>query len=630
LCGFGMLTDFQDEELRAGTTAATILSFTAEPDRAYVGEEVTFTAIASSSSSTSLTFTFYYDAMIPPFVNNTHSPYSVHYATESPATIVATYTYDSPGNFTDGSGTYLFVRLVVSDGSTTVDSELIDIYVLENAAPIFEAPLPENLGPLDPGEELSLSVKVRDPDADPVTVTWDFGDGNFATNETGPALPSVYANQTHAWNPVTGPGIGGTQYYTMVVTVEDLYSNVKISTSTVSVVLPPNGVPSITFVVNRTVIDPMDEVTFIASALDPEGEALTWTYEFNNSIEVFDILVYHTESTPPGTKVWNNFTYVFELPGNYIVRLYVCDGVVPYQHLAHNETRPATLRVLGNSAPSVVDEIMMSNETPIINVAVGYCSVTFKIEVYDTDGDAVTATWDMDDDGESPVNTSIGGLVVYVFRQTRLFNQTGTFNISVNVTDGLPDHEVTIYRLVLVSSNNLPPSVLVLNFTYENGNFAVPGEVIEFTLVFTDPESDTLQVKWDFGDNSSIEHYNLTEYQNGTTTCVVGHSYSEVGEYTITISYTDNVVGLLTHNKTKDVEIVVDNLFIRIVEPWNWWDYTALALLMMIPVGIVVSFIRTKRRRMQLESQGVSLEEMRLVKSEQIDEPDDRLEEEPD
>ena len=630
LYGFGASKDQREEEFSSSTMAASILSFTATPNTVYVGEEVTFTATASSSSSTDLKFTIYYDAVILPYENNTHSPFSIHYATESPATIVAKYTYDHVGNFSLGGDTYFIVRLVVSDGSATVDTELINVFVLENTAPVFESSLPGTLPTLDPGEELDLSIKVRDADADPLTVTWDYGDGSFAVNETGPALPGVYVNQTHAWNPITGPGIGGTQYYTVVITLEDPYSNVRISTSTVGVVLPPNGVPTITFTVNRTVIDPMDEVAFNASATDPEGEALTWTYEFNNSVEIVDTMVFHTDTTPPGTKVWTNFTYVFESPGSYSIRLYVCDGVVPYQHLAHNVSRLTTLRVLGNSAPSVVAEIMMSNETPMIDVAVGYCSITFTVQVYDTDGDIVTATWDMDDGEELLVNTSYGGLVIYTFKQTHFFNETGVFNISVSVTDNLPEHEVLRYRLVQVSSNNMPPSVQRIDYTLENGNFAVPDEVIQFILVFADPECDALEVRCDFGDNSSIESYNLTEYQNGTTTCVVNHSYSVVGDYSITITYTDNVIGLLTHNKTKILEITVDTVYIRTVEVWNWWDYTALGILLAIPVAIVVNLLRTRRRRALLESQGVSLEEMKLVKSEQIDEPDDRLEVEVD
>jgi hypothetical protein len=631
-CGLDLAAIDSDEELRCGTLAASIQSFSASPNRVYTGEEVTFTATASSATpDTSLTFIIYYDAIVPPYpTNNTNSPYTVH-VTDNPGTVTAKFTYDCPGNLTAGTDTYYFVRLVVSDGSATTDTNLISVYVVENRAPTFEIALSESLPVLDPGEEIDLSIKVSDPDGDPVTANWDFGDGTVAVNVTGAAPAGVYFNQTHAWYPVTGPGIGGSMYFSLVITLEDTYSNTETATRLVTVVLPPNGYPAVGFAASDTSINPMDEVTLYANATDPEGEALTWTFVFNNSFENFHVVVYHTNATLPGTKVWHNITYSFESPGSYMVRLYVCDGLVPYQSLAHNVTRQISISVAGNSLPSVVDEIAMSEESPRINVSIGFFVVAFTVQTYDADGDVISVAWNLDDGGDPKVNTSAGGLVVYTFTQERHFNQTGVYNISVAVSDGILDHEVVRYREFIVASNNMPPSVARFNFTYDAGNYAAPGEEIEFSITLLDPEMDIIEITWDFGDNSPILSFNLTEYVDGNVICVVSHAYSEVGSYNVTIRYSDNeIFGLLTHERIKTATVVVDTPFDRIADPWSWWDYSTLIAVLMIPIVLVLNLILTRQRRKQLEAQGVSLEELKLRESIQLDEPDDYSEEELD
>jgi hypothetical protein len=631
LFGLFSATIDSDEELRCSALAANIESFYASPNRAYTGEEVTFTATASSTTSSSLTFIIYYDAIVPPYpTNNTNSPYTVH-VTDSPGTVTAKFTYDRLGNLTSGTDTFYFVRLVVSDGSTTTATNLISVYIVENRAPAFEISLSESLPVLDPGEEVDFSIKVSDPDGDPVTANWDFGDGTVAVNMTEISLPGVYFNQTHAWYPVTGPGIGGEMYFTLVVTLEDPYSHTETATRQVTVELPPNGSPVIGFSASNTSVDPMDEVTFYANATDSEGEALTWTYVFNNSVEDFYVVVRHTDATLPGMLVWSNISYVFESPGSYVVRLYVCDGLVPYQDLAHNSTLQITIGVVGNSLPSVVDKIAMSEESPRINVSIGSFTVTFTIQAYDADGDVITATWDLDDELGSQVNISAGGLAVYTFRQERCFDQTGVYNVSVAVSDGVPGHEIVRYREFTVASNNLPPSVVSFDFTYDAGNYAVPGEEIEFSISILDPEMDVIEITWDFGDNSPILSFNLTEYVDGNVTCVVNHSYLEVGNYNVTIRYSDNeMFGVLTHERTKTATVIVEAPFDRSTDSWSWWDYTALIAILMIPVALVLNLIRTRRWRRRLEAKGISLEELKLRESILLDEPDDYSEEEVD
>lgn len=629
--GFGVNGPSDDEPLTGRIAAVTIDSFTVNGGTSttvYIGEEVTFDASASSTTGSQLIFTFYYDAVLDlAQTPNPYSPFSMH-VTDNPGDVTTTYTYDRLGNLTGAGVSYFRVRLSVYDGTNTVNLTR-SVYVKENSAPIFQLDLEDGYT-LDPDEQLNMSIRVSDPDGDPITVTWDFGDGVVEVNDTGPAPIAVFVNQTHAWSPDIGPGMGPNLYYYLTVTLEDPYSNAFSKTTTITITLPPNGLPVVTLSASVTTLDPGVDMSFNASATDPEGEALTWTYVFNNSIEDVDVLVFHTDVTAPGTKVWNNLTYAFENPGTYKVRLWVSDALIPYQILPHNVTKEVTMTVRGNAVPSLLDVIVMAPESPSIDSALGYVNVLFTMTTYDADGDVVTLEWDMADGEDPRVNTTSGGLLYYTFRQVRTFTGTGIFNITVTATDGIAGHEVVRYRLVTVTSNNLPPSVSGLSFSYESGNFALPGEIIRFTLSLSDAEMDEIEVVWDFGDNSSREYFNLTDYVDGRAICVVNHSYSQVGRYNVTIRFTDNQLGLFNHTKIYTAVVSVNIHSVRAISEWSWWDYTSLVLLGMIPVIIVLDFFRKSRRRRKVEEQGMTVEEMRLLQSETVDEPDDFLEQEVD
>ena len=612
--GFGSVSS-PNGELTGSITATTIVSFTATPSTVYIGDPVEFTASASSTTGSQLTFTFFYDAYDYPYpTNNTESPYSTH-TTSNPGTVTASFTYTRLGNLTAATSYYI-VRLFVGDGSNTVAAQ-VTVNVIRNSAPKFDDFQTTSLL-LNPDQVASFNATVSDADDDPVTVTWDFGDGTVAVNETGNAFIGIDVSQSHAWSPDIGPGMGPTLYYSMIVTLEDPYSNTVSATVVVGIRLPYNGLPIVYFDASSNTVDPdvEDEVTFYASARDPEGEALTWTFVVNNSVEDIDVIVSHTDVTSANTTVWNNLTYAFVTPGTYNVRLYVSDALIPYQIAPHNVTKVETVTVVGNAVPSVVDEIAMSDESPTIDTAEGFVIVTFTIHVYDGDGDALTVDWDMDD-GVPRMNTSDGGLIIYKFNQDRRFDTTGSFNISATVTDGLEGHDVTKYRLVNVTSNNLPPVVLELNFTYETGDFALPGESIEFTLTFSDPEMDMLEVVWDFGDNTSLEYFNLTEYVDGVVTCRVNHTFHEVGVHNLTISYTDNQIGLLKHQKVKYAQVTVRDLYVAVPDIWTWWDYTSLALVILIPVLFILNLLRIRANKRRFEEKGgLSWEEMKLRESE--------------
>jgi len=473
------------------------------------------------------------------------------------------------------------------------------------------------------GEPLNITVKVYDLDNDTINVTWNWGDGTLNdVNTTAPAAAYQWVNQTHMYNPPREPGMGNYYVnYTLNVTLDDGTGNYNWKDFIVHVYIPDNIAPAVKIIEPSGKFDPSDAVPIVANATDAEGEALTWTFVFNDTVNDFLTQVYITSTSAPGVPVWENLTHVFGVEGTYKVRVYVTDRIgVNQADPSHNITGgPITINVVMNSPPSVAANISMSTTNPVVIDSIrGYTNVTFSITARDIDGEVLNVTWDFGDGTPELVNVSSGGIIVYDFVQWRNYTNTGQFNVTVNITDGRPGHEVVRYLLVNVTSTNLPPGTSSFMYNLSKGVYALPNETINFTLVLSDPEMNPLEVIVDFGDNTPRLYFNLTDYVDGNVTLEFNHSYSNKGAFNLTIAYTDNRVGLFNHSKSINVVIKIDVPRIVVRGFWSWWDYTSLGLVCMIPILIGIRMTMISRRRRQLEEEGLTLEEWKLIQSEML------------
>ncbi|MBU0623766.1 MAG: PKD domain-containing protein, partial [Candidatus Thermoplasmatota archaeon] len=601
------------------------ITFSASPSYVYVNESVTFFANATSDvPAAALTFRIYFDGYtLPGLSNNTASATSVN-TTGNPGSIVVNYTYNAPGNYSDANGKYFRVRLFVGDGTNTVEYPHIRVHVNYNTAPSILGSVPNPLQTMK-DTEVSLSTSIQDVNNDSVTVTWDFGDDT--ANETQvltgtSATGGVYSNVTHTWSPPLDPAHIGDFYatYQMNITLDDGFNLPVVSTSSVIVYVPFDYPPTIGFAASVSRASPGDVINFSANATDPEGDPLTWTFNYSDGkIEVF-----HTPATSPSTLAWNNVTHVFDAVGNYTVFVYVSDALEPYQVSLHNQSAKIKIQIVDNLPPSASSEIGSSPQgDPQIEGKIGNISVEFSIEGNDPDGDVVTAVWNMDDTLGPRTNATPGGTGKFMFNQTRIFDKPGLYNISIVITDGRPGHEILRYRIVNVTSTNLPPNLVSLDFQYAPGlDYAEPNETITFILVLSDPERDSIEVSWDFGDGTPIQYFNLTEYVDGNLTLTLNHSYPEVKEYTITVHYTDNQQGILNHFKFTNATVVVFLPKAATVIMWDLWDFVSLGLFSLIPVSLVARALYVARRRKRFEKEGVTLEEYNLMKQEHVDQLD--------
>jgi len=602
---------------KASTLLATIADLTATPDDVKPGEPVTFYANASSSTSSSLTFIIYYDSELPDGSNNTQSPYDV-FVTGNPGSIVATHTYDHVGNLTDEYGTYFLVKLYVYDGSS-VTFKREWVWVVDNHEPTFTLSLPPGQQ-LEIGEAFNFSASVVDKDGDSLTATWEFGDGTpDAVNETGPAAAGVWINQTHAWTPVIVPGTG--DYYVsfiMNLSISDGNGGFLNDTVEITIWIDHNFSPVISLSTARNTVDPSDEVLLVGRANDYEGESMTWTFVFNNSVTDYHSEVYYTPETEDNATVWVNTTHTFGAIGNYTVTLWVSDTVEDLQTGAHNKSYPIVLNVQVNRAPFVLENITVSPAEPLFNTTLGFALVTCSTEVNDPDGDALTITWDFGDGTDLAVDVTPAVTATYTVSHSHNYTVAGYYNVTMVVSDGRDGHDVVKYKFVAVASNNRAPSVRAFNIALSHGVFGLPGTNVEISLVLTDRERDSIVVFWDFGDNSTLVRMESSLFdETGNCTFFVNYSYDVAKEYTITVWFTDNQFGSSSvHNNTAFSLVSIRGVSLETDRYWNTLDYAGLVLLFGGVAFIFARWIYLGRKRRKLDMMGMTLEEYNILQME--------------
>jgi len=471
----------------------------------------------------------------------------------------------------DAVGPFVPDRAIGSaDNSTLLLDPGIHGFIRPESTPII-ANSPPVVGTLpnpiysDPGVAKVINVRVSDVDNDNLNVTWDWGDGSpTETNTTEPALIAIRVYNEHTWDPDIEQGTGGFNVtYALRISVEDGHGNNAWLNTTVVIVIPDNYGPAMDLEGPASPVTPTESAFFIAKAMDLEGEPLTWTFVFNDTMSDYLTLVYNTPASGPGTWVWNNITHVFGVEGLFNVTLFVSDALGINQTGLHNTSDRASVWVQENEPP-LFTPISSIPQNPVINFTEGQVDVTLIIDVYDVDGDVITAVWDFGDGSPTATNSTTGGAFVFTFRQVHTYTATGEFNVSVSLTDGVPGNEVGGFLILNITSNNLPPGVVQFSYTGHDlpgGQCVFTGEEVSYELLLTDPEMDDIELVWDFGDGSPLLYYNLTEYLDGNVSCRMNHTYSAPGYFIIMITYTDNQVGLLDHDLeySDTIHVVIDD-----------------------------------------------------------------------
>lgn len=386
---------------------------------------------------------------------------------------IANHTYQSTGTFT--------VKLTVSDGQASTDAFATIFVSSGNAAPIasFTANPISGEAPLLVSFDASNS---SDPDNDPLTYSWNFGDGNSGTGIT----------PTHTYQ------TGGV--FTATLTVSDGTSSTSSSIN-ITVTLPNQG-PTAAFTANPNTGEAPLIVNFDASgSTDPENDPLTYSWAFGDGTS--------------GSGVSPSHTYVS--PGVYTVTLTVSDGEFS------NQTTGVINALVPNQGPTAAfTATPTTGDSPLL--------VSFDASAStDPENDALTYSWAF---GDGNTDTGVSPSHTYL--------ASGVFTVTLTVSDGQNSDQAT--TVITVNQGNRAPTAAIIAS-------AITG-VAPFTVSFdgglsSDPDDDPLTYSWAFGDGDVATIANPS------------HTFILPGTYTVVLTVSD---GELSDQSTINIEVTSGNL----------------------------------------------------------------------
>ncbi len=370
--------------------------------------------------------------------------------------------------FTAHSASVQVLNSTVTNGPTAV----------LNASPLTgPAPLQVNFN----------SLGSTDPNGQPLTFTWNFGDGSPIAN--GPAVAHTYQLPGAYTVTLTATNLSGLfgQATSQILAINDVPHAVVTAT-------PTNGPTPLT-------------VNFNGSASnDPEGQALIFAWDFGDGMIAGDGTtnpifqqVTHTYFSTPGT------------PTVFTAALTVTD--------------PAG----GSDSETIM--ITVGNSAPVVNVAVDNrfgdvpLTVTFRDNgSYDPDDEAAGAAalmfaWDVGVSGVAPL---VGAEVEYTYAVP------GVYTPRVTVTDelGLATSQFT-QQVIASAEGTTPVEMPVASFTVDINTGVVPLTVEFDGSDSSGPAGATLTHAWEFGDGGTA------------TGPVVTHTYVNAGSFIAKLTVSD-------------------------------------------------------------------------------------------
>ena len=463
----------------------------------------------------------------------------------SSAAPTAACTYPDNGVFT------IALRVTDDDGDINVVATTVAV---DNLAPANLA-----IGGATTGAEgvsVTITGSATDVAADPLTYSWNFGDG---TTDTGASVNHTFvddgsflvtmtvtdgdggtastqstvviSNTAPTIDSVTVPGTGsegvaintsatgsddGTDTLiftwnfgdgTQVVTGPSV-SHVYADQGTYSVLLTLTDDGGATDTSTSTVIvGNVNPVLTFSNFPAGGNEGATLVFEAAATDVISDPLTYTWDFADGTVTVGPSVTHVFADQGSYNVNLTVTDGD-------------------GGSA-TVSQVVPLLNVDPqIANVVIPAAggegqSIAMSAGAVDAAGDAMTFTWDYGDGTSDTYALPLGN---NTSPTTHAYDDEGTYQIVITVTDG--DGGSDVFNQSVITVSNLDP--VVSSFIVSDGN---EGDALSYSVVATDAPGDPLTYEWDFGDGTTAVGPTATK------------TYTDDGDFTVTMTIQDDGEG---------------------------------------------------------------------------------------
>ncbi len=616
----------------AGTNAHVTCG---EQGYASANVSIFFQVNASDASANDMTVTYSFDYFGVNGVRNPASPVrtvTVPYPGDgTPVGTTMTWAYKSPNaNFSDGR--YFVSINVTNDLGEVGTSFLFPIFVSYNSGPYMNGLLSLNsvtqsIQPHDPLVPLVYeNVTVGDPDGDSLNVSWDWGDGTWTVGTA--SLPYPRALSVAHQYPVSSFPLNETPRYVdlpLQVWIDDGKGHNVSEASVSEFYLEFDAPPSVR--IDRPAVGSWwkvgETVTMSGTVTDSEGDPVSAYWDFDN----------RTDSTGTGDPQRNvdasgmTASHAYTAPGTYNVTLWATDG---NKLLCQEPTSCANFTTHWRRAIAPIQ--VQTNRPPVVGLSNATATTgeptLLSASVYDADGDNVTVRWVFGDGSPDAFNftgnSSRTAPAVYTVYRAHTYAEAGVLTYTVYASDG--SATVNEAKVVFVQSFNLPPVILGVALSHENGTVSTNNtfllhERLTVHVNVYDPENDTMNVTVDWADGNSSQgnvdpktwtDCTLDNRTRNICSISFSHTYDDIGRaqfqnFSLVLTVTDGQTYLrqnasggppitLNHTKEWSVAVFITNYQAQGLGPWDWWDYSTLAAVVGLPTFLIIRFAWKVRR----------------------------------
>ena len=419
---------------------------------------------------------------------------------------IITQTLNVPSDAVTGN-TWMRVRLwwYDPDGENGISQDMpptgdimwgeVEDYPVSISTASGEGPVAEAGGPYSAGEGSAITFNGAGSTGDGLTYDWDL-DGN-GTYET-------LNNQSPSYTYTDNDSL------TVRLRVTDSAGLTSTDTASVNVI---NIAPTITlFAADPSPAYVGQPVTFNVQFSDPGADTFTFDWDFD-----WKVMSSNTKEIEGGTESTVTWTY----PQTYTSWIYPTvwvrddDGAYTFWFLTD-------FMVLANNAPTV-------DAGGPYTADVGE-AVNLAATGDDIDGHSITYSWDLDNNGSfETIGQNVSSSWTTPGEKTVVVKARDEFGASSTDTA-----TINVY-------NNQPTAAFTAS-----PNPAAPNQTINLDAgasTHDRPDREIVSYAWDFGDGTT---------GGGETTT---HSYSSFGNYTVTLTVTDNNVPAKTATATTEINV---------------------------------------------------------------------------
>lgn len=428
-------------------------------------------------------------------------------AAATPATGPAPLTVAFAATATDTDGSIAGYAWTFGDGATSSQPSPTHVYA---AAGSFTAML-EVTDDDGAKSQVSVDVEVSAPANAPPTATASAtpisGRAPLVVTFTGSGADSDGTIASYAW--MFGDGGTSTQQnpthtyatsgnFIATLTVTD--NGGAMGSTTVAITAGNNQPPTANASATPTSGKAPLAVAFTGNGSDPDGTIASYAWAFGDG----------------GTSGSQNPSHTFVSPGNYSATLTVTDN--------NGATASSTVSIsaVANQPPTAA-----ASATPTSGLAP--LAVNFTGSASDLDGTIASYAWSFGDGGTASVPNP-----------SHTYVTAGNYTATLTVTDNNGATGSSSVAISATTAGNQPPTAGA-SATPTSGKAPL---VVAFTGSGTDSDGTIASYAWSFGDGGTSNSQNPS------------HTYSSPGNYTATLTVTDN--GGATGSSTVGISVTVN------------------------------------------------------------------------